>query len=148
MTNPNQDFFMWGVSAKREYAPGLSYQAATFYGCSAKTAVWYLNGSYCPIGERNGRCGDKIRKRIDTKHFAKDNIEVDLYLDCDKGIFRLCVVGMDIDINNEVEITGLNNVGNEDGWVPHVLFIDHSVVVRCCSIQAEFYGQKMDFQWV
>ena len=148
------EFFMWGVSAKKDCGEFGSQNEKTYYGCSNKGlwADWYLNGRRIYEDTRlDGYFGEKIRKKIDTTHFKNNNIEVDLYLDCDEGIFRLCVVGMELNDDTEVEIVGLNNSGNKNGWVPNVIFSSKpsELTVRCCKIYSnEYYGKQLEIEWL
>ena len=149
MNNPKNSWFMWGVSAKQKYRDTGSHRGKTFYGCAAGDGTHvYLAGSYS-TGSIHDSTNGTIRNKINTKHFAEDDIEVDLYLDCDDDFFRLCVVGMEINNKTEVEISGLNRCGNQNGWVPHLIFTFEakSVGIRCCEIDAQCYGKKMDISW-
>ena len=146
MTHKKPEWFTWGVSTKKNCGKYGSESCETYYGVS-NTGQWRLNGIYITSG-LHGHVNDKIRKRIDMKHFMWNGIQVDLYLDCDEGIFRLCVVGMEVNINNEVEIIGLNKCGNENGWVPNLIFcFNGGTTVRCGKIDASYYGEALDIRW-
>ena len=143
--NPKPTFFLWGISAKKKFSKN-PWDCKSFYGVGTND-YWNLDGE-AKFGRRNKKSG-KIRKRIDMQHFKMKKGEVDIYLDADQGIFKLCVVGIHGE-EKEVYIEGLNDSGNNKGWVPHLLFAaasNNGQQVRACSIDSEYYGQKMDIQW-
>ena len=74
--------------------------------------------------------------------------EVDIYIDCDKGVFKLCRVGMTDEIY-EVQMKGLNKCGNQHGWVPHVEFAvnDGETNIRIAKIDLTAYGQSRQINW-
>ena len=106
MLNPEKAWFVWGVSAKKKFIDdGSSFDKLTYYGVSAINSL-FLNGRESVDADGN------IRREIDVTHFRITEGEFDIYLDCDQGILRLCVVGQ-IEKNLIVEITGLNQSGND-----------------------------------
>ena len=144
MSNPGQKFFCWGISAKRLNGP--PWFDKTYYGAGTPPKYFCLGGK----GGNTGYNGEKLRKGVKMNHFSKKRCQVDIYLDLDQGIFKLCVVGISGE-NKEVYIDGLCNSKNTDGWVPHLFFANisggHLQQIRACKIDSECYGQKMDIQW-
>ena len=134
------------MSGKKQLAMDqYPWTKKTFYGVSA-TNFWNLDGSV--IYKLLGPNGEKIRERIDLTHFLEKKVEVDIYLDVDQGIFKLCVVGVSGE-DKEIYIEGLGGSGNDDGWVPHLLFSGSGLQqqVRACSIDSQCYGKRLDIQW-
>ena len=143
-----QIWFMWGVCELKDCGDRGCEGNDTYYG-SCSDGSWYLNGRFIADG-LNGRSGEIIRKNIQTKHFQQKDIEVDLYLDCDKGIYRLCVVGYEISDVMELQAIGLNNCGNKNGWVPNITFplrAKPGLAVRCGKIDPSHYGKKLGIKW-
>ena len=82
------------------------------------------------------------------KHFGKVDGEYDIYVDCDEGILRLCVVGM-LEEKYEAEISGLNECDNESGWVPHIVFLaNNNHTFRIARIPNDWYGKPADIPWI
>ena len=77
------------------------------------------------------------------KHFQIKNVDVDLYLDVDQRMLKLCVVGVSGE-DEEVYINGLCNSENIEGWVPHLLFetVSNRQSVRVGSVDSGCYGRK------
>ena len=95
-----------------------------------------------------GENKEKIRAKINLQHFLLEKGEVDIYLDVDQGILKLCVVGVS-GKDKEIYIEGLGNSGNDDGWVPHLLFTTQAreQQIRACKIDPECYGKEMEIEW-
>ena len=144
MENPTQGWFCWGITTEKKFNKN-PWNHKSFYGVGTGS-YWNLGGKeiYGLKSSMNG----KIRARIGLQHFKMKKGEVDIYLDVDKRIFKLCVVGA-CDKEGEVYIDGLVKPPNNDGWVPHLTFASAgpSQQVRVCSIDSECYGKKFDIQW-
>ena len=78
-------------------------------------------------------------------HF-KDATEIDVFVDADQGILRMCVVGM-LSEDKEVEITGLNESNNKIGWVPRIIFYHKSQSFEIAHIDTGLYGQRTNILW-
>ena len=145
--NPKKKWYCWGVSAKKtmDGTAGFAYYTKTFYGVST-FGQWYLDGKEYSVG-LNGHHGEKIEKRVDMSYFYVLDGEVDIFLDVTNGIFKLCVVGMKDD--REAVIEGINKSGNDQGWVPNIVFGSTEIEeeARICEIQEELYGEKVDIEW-
>ena len=88
-------------------------------------------------------------RRINMVPFTEiRDLEVDIYVDADDGIFKFCMVSDDI-IGEDKEgiMGGLNDSGNIDGWVPHLHLYDKGVDVRVCEVSSECYGKSMEINW-
>ena len=142
LSNPRKGCFGFGISAK--IGGWFPWSNKTFYGINSGSC--YLDGKL--HGGAQGPYNGNIRKWRDLNHFKIKMGEVDMYLDVDKGIFKLCVVGA-LNEKKEVIINGLHESGNERGWVPHLLFNanDRAQHVRVGSIDSICYGMKMDIKW-
>ena len=144
MINPGQKWFCWGIRAKKKLN-GDPWDDQTYYGAGT-APYWNLGGN----GGGIGRNGEKLREQISMGHFLVEKCEVDIYLDADQGVFKLCVVGIS-GTDKEVFIDGLRNAENDDGWVPHLLFTrfcdDHQQQIRACKIDSECYGKEIEIQW-
>ena len=100
-----------------------------------------------PVHELIGPNKEEIKERIDIALFpAATDLEVDIYVDADQGIFKFCMVTDDdiIDAKTEGVITGLNNSKNEDGWLPHLHLYNTDVQFRICEIDSQCYGKSMN----
>ena len=153
MTNPTAKdestrWFCWGISAIKKFREDYACGDTTYYGISTNDC-WWLNGKLIDGWATVGQNGERIRERIDFSHFrnCKDG-EVDIYIDCDEGILKICVVGV-VGQEKEVHISELNKSGNNDGWVPNFLFGYEGVQqrIRVAVIDAECYGKEIDIVW-
>ena len=95
-----------------------------------------------------GENNENTRKIIDLQHFSMRHGEDDIYLDAGQGIFKLRVVGVPGE-NKEIYIEGLGNTGNDEWWVPNLLFDGYrpNQEMRACGIDSECYGKKIVVQW-
>ena len=143
MKNPNMGWLKLGIGPKVKCRYGDD-RGSGFYGASTG-GYWTLNA--VNANGLTGEDNEKIRKRINLSHF-KDvaDGEIDLYVDADQGIFRMCVVGM-LSEDKEVEITGLNKSNNEKGWVPRIIFYNKLQSFRIASIDVGLYGQTTKISW-
>ena len=132
--------FTFGISAKKSFGDVYTYYQDTFYGV-ATNGSWYLNGN---LG--SGQNEEIIRKKIDLAHFEElKEGEIDIYVDDVNGILKICIVGMVSD-DKEVFIKGINNCGNKDGWVPHLILDEDTNEglqnIQIGQIRKEMYGKK------
>ena len=131
MKNPDLSWFVWGISAKKRFEVDYSYIANTFWGISTDNQ-WFRNGN-------------SSLSAFDTTHFQQKECEIDIYLDSDRGLLKLCVV--DRLMRSEVVIDGLRSDG--DGWVPHFNFGTGAVhaQIRLAKIPEAWYGKLVQIGW-
>ena len=139
-------WFCWGVSARKRFKSGSACLSKSYYGISTNNC-WWLDGrnTYEKIGHNK----EKIREKISFSHFGDlTDGEVDIYMDCDAGILRICVVGM-LQEDKEVEISGLDKSGNNDGWVPNLLFGSGGIKqkIQVAAIDSRYYGAEIGIKW-
>ena len=140
MLNPDNAWFVWGVSAKQKFTEsGSSFEQLTFYGITAINSL-FLNGKKSVDDDGFNR------HNIDVRHFRMTEGEIDIYLDCDQGILRLCLVGQ-TERNSIAEITGLNESGNNVGWVPHFVLYNSSIKIRIAKIPQAWFGKTKSIAW-
>ena len=132
-----------GIIAKKSFTKDSALFAETYYGVSC-WSQWYLNGNMS-----RGVLGEKIKNKIDLKHFESlTDGEIDIYVNDVSGEFKMCMVG-NCDEHKEVVIDGINKSGNKDGWVPCISFGSSatSITVRVCEIAPECYGKEIEIEW-
>ena len=123
----------------KEYTDIHPFREQTFYGIETG-GDFYVNGS-----ENRCKFGEEMKQKIDMAHFAAlKNGYIDVYIDGDSGIWKVCVVGI-LGDDKEPQINGLKKAGNEKGWVPHFTFYDKSMELRIASIDYELYGKEHDY---
>ena len=144
-----------GVSAKKSFKEEGTYSEKTYYGV-CNQGHWPLNGKKIETGIFSyGLTGDNketIRERINMNHFKSvEHLDIDLYLDASVGLKKMRRVGYKLDsISNEVQITNINNAGNETGWIPHFIFTKYTnceQTVQFASIDASLHEKPVDIKW-
>ena len=98
-----------------------------------KIGQYYPNSNYAK---------DEARTRK-HRHFGFKNIEIDIYLDCDIGELRLCVVGLKYE--GEAHMHKIPMYQN-NGWVPYFVLFQSSyescegMTLRIAKIPLEWYS--------
>ena len=134
---------------KKKFVDLDTYGEKTYYGVNCNGG-FRLNGkdmTYNTIGEH----GEAIREKINMDHFRIKNIEIDIYLDADKGIMRLKRVGFADNNRYEPEFRNINNCPeNKNGWIPHFIFAWDDKTkqeLRIAKIDKSSYGKHIDINW-
>lgn len=145
----------YGVGSKRMYTDN-AFAPPTVYGI-ANNDCWYGGGG----GNRHWHSYEQNKERRNDAYvygFARNNIEIDILLDADKGILKLVVVGT---LGKMMKTAGgeqktgeaiLKTLPTETkhGWVPYINTFSSATgcSLRICKIPSEWYGLSCkDLQW-
>eukprot|EP01084_Bolivina_argentea_P003852 7282_1 len=131
VNNPKQAFIRFAVGSKRAFSEDSVYGIA--YNKKRKLAIWRPAGN---ISSRN---------KIDLQHFASKKCVVDMLLDADNGILKICVVGM-CDDEHEAKIWNMATTNLYQRWVPHFTFGSsaNGAQLQVTEIYKGYYGKDMN----
>ena len=138
--NPAKDWLCYGVISMK--SPIRLWTSS--YGVSTYSQ-WYF-GDYLDSNVHD----DCIRDRIEMFHFGQEECEVDIYLNCDEGILKLCVVGMkDVKHEAQMTISKLKHDKDQHGWLPQIKLSwpKCQTKVRIAQISVLEYGIPQSIQW-
>ena len=140
-----------GVSGKKKFDQATNtYCEKTYYGVS-NWGNWRLNGREMYSDNLTGDNGEKIRNKINMRHFKDGDVEIDIYLDADQGLMRMKRVGFEDDDKYEAEFRNINNCpDNKDGWIAHFCFEisrDCDQEIRMAIIDKSWYGDEKEIIW-
>lgn len=148
MNNPDKDWFCFGIVRNKIKGKSYFFEGSNngFYGVSTYSQ-WYISGNSLHPGN-----DEYIREQIDMFHFGEAECEVDIYLDCDEGILKLCVVGL---MDEKYEAQMIIPKQKEDksdcliDWTPHLIFPSFSFgpKIKIAQISLLEYGRHEINDW-
>ena len=120
---------MFGISHMKMYDKQRSND--TIYGIGNNNKYWPFNPNICK------RDHVKINRFMN----GKNEYELDLLLNCDSKMLKICVVGDEDDDNNAWIMIDDKNM---NGWVPHFELEGclNGPKLRICKIPAAWYGKS------
>ena len=135
--NKGRAWVTFGVSEKRKFNEGVAQN--TVWGI-AYNQCWYAEGH-----KHSYSLHKKYHNQAQLSHFNQSN-EIDIYLDCDKGEMKLCVVGECVD-EKEAQFFNMP-INAKHGWVPHINSNHSGFSLRIAKIFPKMYGKKCENMFV
>ena len=134
-------WLMFGISAKKSFGDVRDDKDDTFYGVD-------ING-FNRVHGNPGSGKAKRKREKDMEYLRKlKEVEVDIYVDDIKGVFKACIVGQSSQ-DKEIFIQGIDKSGNKEGWIPHLILDDEAIPeiqnIQIKQIGEEMYGKKEIF---
>eukprot|EP01084_Bolivina_argentea_P123528 218903_1 len=132
--NPNKELLTFGISSRKKGKTNkLSHDK--IYGISRNNNT--NKNYYKPMGHTK-------TNKIDLKHFIQNKCVIDILLNADKGLLKLCVPGI-CDDNHEALIYDIPINNKCKGWIPYFYFSKKSKNATLSIIQVDkyWYGKKI-----
>merc|ERR1712087_388852 len=112
--NPNRGYILWGVSGNKHFEDA-SYNDATVIGATTEGGHW-SNGN---------------KKEVARSHFKVTECEVDMFVDIEQRIWKLCRVGR-TDIESDVLV--IDKCVFNEGIVPYFNIHADRLTIRIAKI--------------
>mmetsp|Transcript_31515 Transcript_31515/g.51028 ORF Transcript_31515/g.51028 Transcript_31515/m.51028 type:complete len:262 (-) Transcript_31515:64-849(-) len=152
MDNPKRDYIIIGVSAQKRFGNESYNETDYLWGYAGYTNAWYA--AHAGRSYTHGKCQFSDVMSISTTPFVKENVVIDVYLDCDRHELKICLIEsmhQFLPYDKQIELISTYKVDTVDKTDADACFVPHfnihrdatGLTLRVWQISPWWYRKKL-----